>query len=226
MGTFIIIWSLDEWNERNCSPPWKAEMSREQLQINLLRISRRLNSVTQKDGNIWNKLQCKITMISRPSIKDIHPWLLQWNRDFCMCVYERQSLSRLNWSLSFRYSQYLWWPGLNDKLCSDLCGFNQNNMSGVFLIFFIRHTNKMPHRQFSVWRFSCFAVTFVTEFSVCKRYYVMTLCNWKPLFIDRSWKLEAGEISLCQTAELHPPQPEGMNFQEEKWSISVSPIWC
>lgn len=47
-------------------------MSREQSQINLLRISRELNSVTQMDGNIWNQLQSKVTMIYKHILKDIH----------------------------------------------------------------------------------------------------------------------------------------------------------
>lgn len=164
MGTFIIIWSLDEWNERNCSPSWKAEMSREQLQINLLRISRRLNSVTQKDGNIWNKLQCKITMISRLNLKDIHLWFLQWNRDFYMCVYGRQSLSRLNWSLSFQVLpiSVMTRPEWEVVFWSVWHSPEQCNVRNFSEGFFSRRTNKMPHRQFSVWWFSYFAVTFWT----------------------------------------------------------------
>lgn len=160
MGSFIIIWSLDEWNERNCSPSWKAEMSREQSQINLLRISRRLNTVSQKGGNIWNKLQCKVTVIAKHNLKDIHLRFLQWNRDYYICVYICET--------KFKQTKWISFYSAAPNICNDWIWMRSSVLICVALtrtmcqefFFFKRHTNKIPHRQFSLWWFSRFAVTF------------------------------------------------------------------
>lgn len=59
--------------------------------------------MTQKDGNIWNKLQCKVTMISKHNLKDIHQDFYNETGIFIyVCIYVRHSLSGQNGSLSIQ----------------------------------------------------------------------------------------------------------------------------
>jgi len=68
---------------------------------------------------------------------------------------------------------------------------------------------------------------FWLEFSVFKRCHLTALCNWKPLFIDRSCTLKAGEISLCRPGERHPCSLKGPASRRSNGkSMSVSPILC
>lgn len=47
-----------------------------------------MNSVTQMDGNIWNQLQSKVTMIYKHILKDIHLWFFTMKQGFLrMYVY-------------------------------------------------------------------------------------------------------------------------------------------